>query len=419
MKMRLRLPGKGGGMIKDFAFSFIAYALPTVALQFAVQPLIASRAGVETNGLFLSLFNAIKLCVTVLISTLANTRLLEKRNCIEDKAWDKSFNLLFIACSLLSAAVMVGFSLFYQGTSASMWDYLRLFAVVVLLCAHDFYAIAFRVEINYKNILIDNSLIVLGYGIGLFLFWQFGCWEYVFICGYAVGLGFVLCKTNAWRAGIGIKTIKNILPRYAPLCGANGLGSATIYCDRLLIYPMVGGYAVSVYNAAAVVSKVISVVTTPVVNVLMSYIVDKDGISVKKKTMRKLILFSIVGVAVAYGGLYLASTILCNLLYPQFYADALQYIPIILAAMVLDTLANVFNVVLMRFSKTSLQLIRSVVKIAVYLGSVFLLTGLLKMDLLGFCLAILLADGAKFVLVVYNFMKNITVKNDVEEKDNV
>ena len=416
MKLQLKRYTK---TIKDLAYSFLAYALPTMVLQFAVQPLIAARVDADANGLFLSLYNAIKLCISVLIAPLANARLLHKKNCIEDRSWDKGYNMLLGIVALLASGIMIAFSLFYRGVSASAWDYLRLIAVTVLLCAHDFYYIAFRVEINYKNILIDNALIVLGYGAGLALFWQFGCWEYVFISGYAIGTLFVLCKTDIWRAGIGFKAIKNVLPKYMPLCAASGLGRATTYCDRLLIYPVIGGYAVSVYNAAAVVSKIISIVTVPVRNVLLSYIVDKDKIEIKKKQLQKIAVLTLVAVLPIFGCFYFASAVFCKLLYPQYFADALQYVPYILGAMILDTGAAALNVVLMRFSKASLQIWTAVVKITIYLASIFLLTGLLEMGLLGFCLAILFADGARFILVLYHFMKNITVKNDLEEKEDV
>ena len=396
--------------IKDFAYSFVAYALPTVALQFAIQPFIAAQLPAEENGLFLSLFNAIKLCVTVLVAALANARLLDKQSCKENRELEKSYNLLFVLVVTVALAAMAAFSLFYRGVNASAWDYLRLFLAAFLLCAHDFYAISFRVDINYKNILIDNVWILVGYAIGSFVFYKTGHWEYIFILGYTLGCAFVLRKTDMWKAGLSLKTMGDILPKYAPLCASSAMGSLTVYCDRLLIYPMIGGYAVSVYTAAAVVSKVISVVATPVLNVLLSYIVDRDGVSVKKQVLKKAIPITIGGGVVVYFGLYLASIILCKLLYPQYQAAAQQYVPIILAAVVLDTLAKVLNVVLLRFSARTVQMLKAAIKIGVYLGGVFLLVSGFQLGLLGFCLAILLADGINLMVVLFYFMKNITIK---------
>ena len=407
-------------MIKDLIYSFAAYALPTVVLQFAVQPLVAAMTGAEENGLFLSLYNAVKLCVSILILPLANVRLLDKKACGENESYNKGYNALFLMVTACALAAMVGFSLVYRGASADLWDYVRLFAVVILLCAHDFYAITFRLDINYKNILLDNSLIVMGYGIGLVLFRFLGDWEYIFISGYALGLTFVLLKSQIWRAGLQMKKAKRVLPKYSQLCASSGLNSATVYCDRLLIHPMLGGAAVSVYNAAAVVSKVISVVSAPVRNVLLSYIVDKDRLTLPKKNLKKIFLIGGIGVVGIYLCFYLASFVLCRFLYPQYEAEALRYVPLILLAMIMETASNILNVALLRFSKSSVQVLVSGVKIGVYVGCVLLLTGLLKMGLWGFCIAIFLADGAKFVLVLYHFIKNLKEDNKkLEESTNV
>ncbi len=417
MKEKLKRYAK---MIKDLIYSFAAYALPTVVLQFAVQPLVAAMTGAEENGLFLSLYNAVKLCVSVLIVPLANVRLLDKKACGENESYNKGYNALFLMVTACALAAMVGFSLVYRGASADLWDYIRLFAVVILLCAHDFYAIAFRLDINYKNILLDNSLIVIGYGVGLFLFRFLGNWEYIFISGYAFGLAFVLIKSKIWRTGFQMKKVKRVMPQYSQLCASSGLNSATVYCDRLLIHPMLGGAAVSVYNAAAVVSKVISVVSAPVRNVLLSYIVDKDRLTLPKKNVKKLLLVGGVGVVGIYLCFYLASLVLCRFLYPQYAAEALRYVPLILWAMIMETASNILNVALLRFSKSSVQVLVSGVKIGVYVGCVLLLTGLLKMGLWGFCIAIFLADGAKFVLVLYHFIKNLKEDNKkLEESTNV
>jgi len=66
-------------------------------------------------------------------------------------------------------------------------------------------------------------------------------------------------------------------------------------------------------------------------------------------------------------------------------------------AVLLETVAGVVNVILLRFGKTSLQVVVSAVKIGVYLLAVLAST-LLRSGLQGFCVAILLADAAQLLL---------------------
>lgn len=394
--------------LKDFLFSFAAYALPNVALQFVVYPLIAAVIDAEANGLFLTLLNTVRLCVTVLLATLANLRLLEKKACNENKNCEKNFNFLFLVAIAISFVVTLTFSLMYNN-GASVWAHIRLIVFLLLLCAHDYFAIAFRVIINYKMLLIDNLLIIAGYAVGVLLFLLLGWWELIFICGYAFGLTFVMLKTVAWRKGAKINGAKNLVPRYSQLCSSSAMNHATTYCDRMLIYPMLGGYAVSVYNAAAIISKIITLVSVPVRNVMLSYIVDQDGPVIKKASLRKTAKISLIGLVGIYLGFYLASLVLCKLLYPQFYADAVHYIPIVLLAILIETIAQVLNIVLLRFAKASLQIWISAVKIAVYLLCV-LLGWLLNLGLMGFCLSILFAAVGQLLVAGYHFSKVITIK---------
>ncbi len=400
------------GAIKDFFFSFTAYALPIVALQFVVQPYIAATAGPEENGLFLTLYNIVKLCVSVLVAPLANVRLLNKKNCEQNPLHDRGFNALFLLVSSVALAVCAIFCLLYRGASADLWAVLRLVGFLLLVCAHDFFAISFRLHINFKIILIDNALIVGGMLLGLLLFRFTGQWEWVFICGYIMGLTFVLINTHCWRRGVRLQDVRCCIKQYGQLCASAGLNNATVYCDKLLIYPMIGGYAVSVYNAAAVVSKMVSLVSIPVRNVLLSYVVDKDRFTLPHKGRAKLWLLAGSGLVVCYGAFYVVSLVFCRLLYPQYFEAAQHYIPFILLAVIMETVSYIINVVLLRFAPSRVQIWIYGGKVVTYLAGVMLLSGWLQMGLFGFCSAILIAAGVQMAVVLTCFIKIIVNHNN-------
>lgn len=391
----------------DFIYSLAAYALPTVVLQFVVFPVIARNTSPDENGLFLALFNAVRLCVSLFIVPLANMRLLKKKDCIEDEGKDKGFNLLFCTVLGMSAVITAVFGAVYYGKALDAFDLARLLTVLILLSAHDYYAIAFRVNITYRSILFDNLMIVAGYLIGIPLMLKTGYWEIIIICGYALGLLFTLSKTAYWRRGLKANLSGRVIGEYAQLSASSGLNTATTYCDKMLIYPMIGGYNVSVYNSAAIVSKMMTLVSVPMRNVFLSYIVDTDKVSMSRKKLGKLGLIALGGTGLLYGGFYAASLILCRFLYPQYYKAALAFIPIILLAILFETYSGLLKVYLLRFEKTSLQVITSAIKVVTYLLGVLILTALLKMELMGFCISILLADALQFIIVLYFFIKNI------------
>ena len=163
--------------IIDLIYSFVAYSLPTCVLQFIVLPFIARQLSSEDNGLFLTLFNAIRLFVSLLIVPLSNIRLLKKKECVAEPQLEKEFNFLFLLGTSISGVCVLLLGMFYYEWTFSTFEMMRLLAVLLLLAAHDYFAIAFRINITYKSILIDNLMIVFGYLLGLLLMLKFGYWE--------------------------------------------------------------------------------------------------------------------------------------------------------------------------------------------------------------------------------------------------
>lgn len=393
-------------LIVDFFYSFVAYALPTFALQFIIQPIIARMTDADTNGLFISLFSVVKLCVSVLIIPLTNLRLLNKESGKRGTRCDKSFNsiLFFSICVALLALAVSNAML---NPKSDVVDYLLLSCFLILICLHDYYSVEFRLILNYKKILIDNTLIIVGYGIGSILFWLTQRWQFIFIMGYVFGTIFVFLSGSMWKCGFGRRNAKTILPKYGQLGLSAALSNATVYCDKLIIYPALGGYSVSVYNSAAVVSKAISVLSAPLRNVLLSYIVDRKTLHINKKKLKKGIWIAIGGLLAVYICFYFASVILCRFLYPAYYQDALHYVPLITAAIILETSAGIMNIVLLRFAKAKLQAIISAMKTISYVLSVLIFSIILKMGLLGFCIASLCANIIQVVLVTVSLKKYI------------
>ena len=394
--------------IKDFFYSFVAYMLPVAILQFAIQPILAGRLSDTENGLFLTLYSVVKLCVSVLVMPLTKVRLLHKQECAEDADKDKRFNYIFICIAAVSTLVSISFCILYSG-KFDFFACVRLALVLLLVAAHDFIAIAYRVTLEYKKILINNLLLTVGYAFGIGLFFLCGYWEIIFVSGYTVALGYVLLTTKFWRRGLAVRGSRALLPQYGDLTFSAALNNTTIYCDKMLIFPILGGALVSIYNAASVVSKIFSLISVPVRNVLLSYIVDKKALVLSKRSLRKITVLSVACAALAYGCFYLASVTLCRLLYPQYFDAAFKYIYIILIATLVETCAGILNVILLRFSSSRMQIVFSLGKNIGYFAGIAVFVLLLRLELYGFCLAILTAELIYFTLIIWDFIRKMTI----------
>jgi len=401
-----KLMTRYGKLIMDFCYSIVAYALPTVTLQLVIQPVIASVLSKEANGLFLTVLSAIRLGVNVFITALANLRLLEKAKCKEEAGKEKEFNLLFSAALLFSSLLTIGFSVYYMGSVEPVALLLTLI-VSLLICTHDYYSIHFRVEIRYKKIVLDNLFIVVGYFLGLLVFFKTHRWEYVFIGGYLLGTIYVFVSSDMWKKGAGKRCEKRLIVRYAELGASSALNNSITYCDKLLMYPVLGGESVSTYNAASVVSKVVSLISVPVRNVLLSYMVDKKEIVINRKKAGLLLGLIGGGFAAIFLLFSGASFVLCSLLYPTYYDAAKIYILLIVAAVVCETFANLGNIVLLQFADAKLQTIISGVKLGTYAAAIFLLQYVFSLELYGFCIAGFLAAFVKMAFVAVKMTKHI------------
>ena len=398
--------GRYKKVLMDIMYSIISYALPTVMLQMVAQPFIAARLTGAQNDLFLTLLSAVRLGVNVFISVLANLRLLEKKNCQEEPRQEKNINFMFcIACTL---CLLLAGTLTVVYCDQLSWSGLALVLLVAALISfHDYYAICFRVSINYRKVMIDNALIVVGYGVGLLWFLAIPRWEVVFISGYLFGSVYVLISSDMWKKGLDSKVPGRLYGSYAALSASSALTNSITYCDKLLMYPMLESGSVSSYNAAAVVSKIISIVTVPLRNVLLSYVVNRKKLVLPRKQLMMLLALVLGGSLIVYGGGYGVSHLLCSLLYPMYYGVAKLYIPIIMLSIVFESLASLGKVLLMPFAKASLQTIISAVKLGTYVLMIILLELVFPLDLLGFCLASLLANTAMMLCVFGNLLKHI------------
>lgn len=116
--------------IVDLLYSFIAYALPTFVLQFIILPFVAGRLSSEDNGLFLTLFNMVRLFVSLLIVPLSNIRLLKKKECISEPKLEQEFNFVFLRVTIIAVVFVLLLGLFYYGESFSLFKILLLLSLI-------------------------------------------------------------------------------------------------------------------------------------------------------------------------------------------------------------------------------------------------------------------------------------------------
>ena len=174
-----------------------------------------------------------------------------------------------------------------------------------------------------------------------------------------------------------------------------GLSTTLItYLDRLIIYPLLGGNAVTVYTVASFFGKSLGIVMTPIAGVLLGYYAQRNFIMTKKK------FWSINMIAAAGGVIFVIFSVIFSpfftkLLYPTVFEQAAPYIFIANLAATISTVCSLTQSSVLKFAPTWLQIIKELVYGITYVGMGLVLLN--AYGLLGFCIAAVAANCTKLI----------------------
>lgn len=398
-------------VIKNLIYSFASFAMPTAVLQFLIQPILAKELGPELNGQYLTIISFHFFMVGITAAVLNNVRLLQQKQ-YDEKNLCGDFNL-FLALYALIAIVVVPLAWFYFTKSFNITDILLMICIAFMYIYHDYIFAEYRLNLQYNKIFVNNILMSFGYIIGYFLFKLMGRWQVILIGAYAMPTVYDFVNTTFIKEPFKKTPLfKETAKKVATLTCSSSLGTLTNYCDKFILYPILGGTSVSVYYSAALVGKLLLLVSSPLNSVLLSYLVKMKSFSAKGvlKRFTPLILVVIVG----YVACVIIGFPLTSFLYPDWADQSKQFIPITVAASMLSLLCHLLNTVVLRFYKMSYQIILQVVSLVIYLILAF--AGLHFGGLLGFCIAIMGSNILKLLILVYIIISKKTV-NITERKE--
>ena len=389
------MKSKTTDFLKNIGYSFLSFALPTIVLQLIIQPAIANKIGAELNGQYLTLMSFNFFLIGITASVLNTVRLLQNGK-YETYRYKGDFNgiyLFYVIFLLLTMPI----AMLYYTKKIVFIDLVLYLAIGQLYLYHDYIFVQYRLKLEYNKILISNILMVLGYVVGIFVFFHFLKWQLVFISAYIFSFVYDYSQTDFIREPV-CKTplFNDTIKLLVILTISSILGSALTYFDKLLLYPMLGGSSVSIYNTASLIGKVLLLISAPMSSVFLSYLVQEDTIinRFRLKHYLSLVIFLILVYAICV----IAGFPLTDYLYPNWSKESQKLIPITVAASLFFLLSNCINTVLIRFFKTYLQIILQGIHLAFYL--ILSLVGLKLYGLLGFCIGVATSNFIRLFLVI-------------------
>ena len=387
-------------VVFDMALNIVATAIPTFVLQLLILPNLAKFMSDDNYGLLVTVLAFLNVMPSTMGNVLNNIRLLYNENYVETNN-EGDFNILLAileGVNFLSVTVF----LFYYDSNLTLFTVLMTGITALLWLAREYFLVAFRLIINYRAILLCNVIMVGGYGIGYLLFLGTKVWQVIYISGLLCSLIYCFIRSRLWKEPFKITPLfKRTSTQGLLLLIAKILNRLLVYADKIIVFPVLGGALVSVYYAATVFGKVVSLMITPVNSVVLTYLAKA-----KKKTDSMLKSALLVGIAVCPVGYIvcvLISRPVLSILYPQYVDSAMNYIYLTTGTTVLYALISIVDPFIMKFFDMKWQIAINGGTVVVYLA--LGISFMIPWGLMGFCVGALLTNVLKLLFMIFIYYR--------------
>lgn len=393
--------------VLDSLLNIIATSIPLLILQLVTLPVVGATLGGDQYGLVVTLISLFTLLSLPFGNVLNNIRLL-KDNEYKQKKITGDFNVLLAGSIIISSFMMILGTVYYEG----MFSLVSIILMITISCINllrEYLLVSFRIKLNYKGILVNNIILGIGYITGTLVFYLTGYWQLIFIFGTGLSLFYIIRNSNLLKETFTTtKLFKKTIYQSLILFCSSFLKTILSYADKLLLFPLLGPTAVSIYYTATILGKIISMMITPVNGVMLSYLVRMEKMKTKN-FMYILVFTSVVGV-IGYFATIIISHPLLYLLYPNWANESMELIYITTASAILGVMSSVIHPFILRFNNINWQLLISGTNVAVYIICVVFFS---FYGLIGFSLGILIANVFKLVLMISIFIFNRKVGSTI------
>lgn len=381
---------------KDFVLGLAASAVTMVMLQVILYPVLARNFSADEYGSILTVMGVANMLIVVIGGSLNNTRLLLQPK-YEERGLEGDFLPILVALSVIATVFFLAYLIWADNYSIVTMVCLLL---LVLAGAFEQYgAVIFRIHIDYLKNLGLCMIIAVGNGVGLaalMLFSHKGVWPIVFLLGEIAGMGYLLSTSIFKEKWCFTALLSQTAKQESVLLTGSISANLLAYLDRLLLYPLLGGEAVSTYTVASFWGKSLAILLVPLSGVLLTYYSKKEY----KMTRR-----TFVSTNVCLLGLCVAFMVICKFFsgwitgwfYPTLIGQAVPYLMIANAAAVVGVASTITQPVILTHAPMYWSLFIQTIYMLAYMGLGLWAGG--KYGLWGFAYAALTSATLKLLII--------------------
>ena len=392
---------KNKKIILDMILNIIAATIPVAVLQLIVYPITAKNIGGDEYGLMLTIYSVWIMISNSLGNVLNNVRLLWNGE-YEEGEIKGDFNVLLIQWGFINAVVLGAVIVFYCDGFNLIHVGLGI-VVSLLVIAKAYLEVGFRLILNYKSIVINNILQSVGFFIGAYITAATGSWESIFILGYLFSCIYCVVKTKLLNEPFcKTKMFKRVNKDSNKLIVATVISNMMTYADKLVLYPLMGGTAVSIYYTATILGKIVGMLTGPINSVVLSYI--SKWKSDNRNLITKILLLGIGLCIIGYVVTLVLSRPVLGMLFPQWIDEVMHYIPITTVNVLLLVLISMLSPFVLKFCDMKWQIVISGISVVIYFICALVLWN--YFGLTGFCFGAMAGTFVKLIIMLCVYYRN-------------
>lgn len=378
-------------LIRDLFFNTLGFGIYIATQQILLMPIMSKIFPEEEFAKIVLYISVFAIVTNVLGSELGIVKQV-KRDEIREKS-DYNRILLQLFPFIILVSIVTLYILKFNVIEIIM------LTISILLGNTRLYSAAhFRANKDFKKIVIQNVLYLIGTVLGLFITYKLKMIAIPMLLAEVICLIFDILNTDIIKTGVSkTQSNKEIWKTFAGFGFISFLINMTTYFDKIIIYPILGNNAVNVYYATSSMSKILSLITNPLHGVILSWLKGNDEEFKKKVTtvtlkanIPMLIITFLLSIPLTY--------IAVMILYPQYLEDSRKLIIPICIGVAFSTASSIVKAILMKYIES-----KKLVKIyVIYIIILFLGATIASyyIGITGFAYAISLASVSLWIMFI-------------------
>ena len=390
----MKLIEKLKGITGDLIYSMLGLVVMNGVIQFILYPFFNRELGAEAFGGVLTLISI----VAIMGSTFGIAANYSRMVCYtKGKEAKGDYNLFLLIIAAISVIVSIA-GLMWLGTGDIL--YFAGYYLLMVMTIFRYYAdVEFRLNVNYKRFFIYYLLISLGYLAGMAVYKLTNSWVVAMLIGETLAVAYVVLTGSVFKRPLLKKSeyIKDNFKSFMILSGTELIATLILNADRLMLQVFAGGVAVTVFYAATLVGKIVSLVSMPLNGVIIGHLAHYEG-KLKSSTFAKIcgvsvvlgLILDIFCVAVSY--------VFVKVMYADIFEMVVPYFWLANLGQIFYFISNTLTVILLRFTEEKYQLYINIVYLIVFLVVAIPMTYIWQ--LWGMAWALVIVNVAKIFVIM-------------------